>query len=121
MEKRVAGAPLTEAEHKQRKDAARARWGAAGIGASAAGAAAGVSGAQAVIRRRIAAGAMAQVAASAIAPGAEIKHHTAKDARILLNGLRAIAQVNRKWPVPALRAALFQDKRNAVQRLREGE
>jgi hypothetical protein len=121
MVKRVAGAPLTEAEHKQREDAARARWGAAEIGASVAGAAAGVSGAQAVVRHRIAAGAMAHVAASAIAPGAEIKRHTAKDARIQLNGLRATAQVNRKWPVPALRAALFQDKRNAVQRLREGE
>jgi hypothetical protein len=41
LEKRTAGAPLSEAEIQQRRDAARARWAAAGVGALAgAGAAA---------------------------------------------------------------------------------
>ncbi len=55
LAKRTAGAPLSEAEHEQRVEAARARWAISGAAGAAGAAAAGVSAAIALRRQRHAA------------------------------------------------------------------
>ncbi len=117
LEKRAAGAPLSEAEHQQRIDAARSRWGAA---ATAAATAAGGALAGAAAHRGIAA-LRANTLARLRAAHQPIRAENARSATVLRalaarekSGLSAI----RKWPVPPYRAMLAHDIHTRVRGLR---
>jgi hypothetical protein len=121
LAKRTAGQPLSDAERTQRQNAAKSRWAAAKAVAGAAGAVLGASVAQGAIQQRHARVLQAILQASDEALQPEETRHAAKDARILLNGLRAKAKVNGSWPVPAMRAALYQQKRDATKELKAAQ
>lgn len=103
LAKRTPGAPLTDAELQQRRDAARARWEGVAQGAvagAAVGAAAqlGRTAIERAQRIREAGSALRQARADAAAIPAQAKANIERYAE---TGRRVKAKASRQWPIPA--------------------
>jgi hypothetical protein len=114
LAKHVPGAPLTDAERQQRRDAARARWAAVGAGAAgAAGAAAAHFGTKAV--RAYVLGRIRTAHGPVRAENA--RHATVT--RALAAHEKAALSAIRKWPVPPARAMLRHDVHTRLRQMRQ--
>ena len=101
MTKRTPGAPLSDAERQQRKDAARARWATAG--ATLAGAAAGAALANREVRRRQREARTEMRRAKAETIGAEVARNRRVEARMEAVKAAAEKRIRTGWPVPLYR------------------